>query len=93
MEASRTPLDAPHTGVILDGLSSAYGRPAVLVPALGGSLPIAALSDGLGLPCYGVPLANADERNHAPDENLELSRFHDGIVACASVLTALGAQI
>ena len=90
MQASRTPVDSPYTETITAALSASYGRPAVLVPTLGGSLPIAALSEGLGLPCYGLPLANADERNHAPDENLELSRFHDGIVACAAVLTALG---
>jgi acetylornithine deacetylase/succinyl-diaminopimelate desuccinylase-like protein len=92
MEASRTPLDSAYTDVIMDGLTEAYGRPPLVVPALGGSLPIAALSEGLGLPCYGVPLANADERNHAPNENIELDRFHDGIVACAGVLTALGAK-
>lgn len=90
MEASRTPIDAPHTQTIVAALGAAYGRPAVLVPALGGSLPIASLSEGLGLPCYGVPLANVDERNHAPNENLELRRFHDGIVGCAAVLSALG---
>jgi acetylornithine deacetylase/succinyl-diaminopimelate desuccinylase-like protein len=92
MQASRTPPDSPHTAVIVDALTAAYGRRAVLLPMLGGSLPVAALSDGLGLPCYGVPLANVDERNHAPNENLELRRFHDGIVACANVLTALGAS-
>lgn len=92
MQASRTPVDSPYTETITAALAGSYGRPAVLLPTLGGSLPIAALSEGLGLPCYGLPLANADERNHAPDENLELSRFHDGIVACAAVLTALGAR-
>jgi acetylornithine deacetylase/succinyl-diaminopimelate desuccinylase-like protein len=90
MEAQRTPVDSPYTSTIVDAVAEAYGQRALLVPALGGSLPIAALSDGLGLPCYGVPLANADERNHAPNENLELHRFHDGIVACANVLTRLG---
>ena len=92
MEASRTPPDSPYTEVIVDAMTSAYGRRAVLLPMLGGSLPVAALSDGLGLPCYGVPLANADERNHAPNENLELDRFHQGIVGCAAVLTALGGR-
>ena len=89
MQASRTPPQSPHTDLILDALTRAYGRPAVLVPSLGGSLPIAALSDGLGLPCYGLPLANPDERNHAPNENLELDRFHNGIIACAAVQLAL----
>ena len=91
MEASRTSPDSPHTRVLVDALAEAYGRPPVVVPVLGGSLPIAALSEGLGLPCYGIPLANVDERNHAPDENFELDRFHGGIVAAATVLTALAA--
>jgi acetylornithine deacetylase/succinyl-diaminopimelate desuccinylase-like protein len=90
MEPSQTPPDAPHVEVIGAALAAAYGRPPVVVPVLGGSLPVAALADGLGVPCYGIPLANADERNHAPNENLELRRFHDGIVASAAVLTALG---
>lgn len=92
MEASRTAPESAYTRPIVDAVAAATGRRALLVPALGGSLPIAALSDGLGLPCYGVPLANVDERNHAPDENLELDRFHGGIVTAAAVLTALGSS-
>jgi acetylornithine deacetylase/succinyl-diaminopimelate desuccinylase-like protein len=44
------------------------------------------------LPCYGIPLANVDENNHAPNENLELRRFHDGIVTAASILLSVGAR-
>ncbi|WP_238607297.1 M20/M25/M40 family metallo-hydrolase [Amycolatopsis sp. Poz14] len=90
MEASRTLPESPYTAVIADAVSAAAGRPAVLVPAMGGSLPIAALSDGLGLPCYGIPLANVDEHNHGPNENFELARFHAGITAAANVLLELG---
>ncbi|MGM7774522.1 M20/M25/M40 family metallo-hydrolase [Arthrobacter sp. KNU-44] len=90
MAPSRTLPDAPFADAVVRGVSSAAGKPALLVPALGGSLPIAALSDGLGLPCYGIPLANVDEHNHGPNENFELYRFHEGIVTAASTLLSLG---
>ncbi|WP_037065835.1 M20/M25/M40 family metallo-hydrolase [Pseudonocardia acaciae] len=90
MEPSRTLPDAPFAEAVARGVGEAAGKPALLAPAQGGSLPIAALTDGLGLPCYGIPLANVDERNHAPNENFELRRFHDGIVTAASALLSVG---
>jgi acetylornithine deacetylase/succinyl-diaminopimelate desuccinylase-like protein len=39
-----------------------------------------------------VPYANADESNHAPNENLELDRFIMGIKTGAAMLTQLGAM-
>lgn len=89
MEASRTLPDAPYADAVVRGVAEAAGKPALVAPAHGGSLPIAALTDGLGLPCYGIPFANVDERNHAPNENLELRRFHDGIVTAAAVLQSV----
>jgi acetylornithine deacetylase/succinyl-diaminopimelate desuccinylase-like protein len=91
MAPSRT---LPVTGfseAILAGVETGLGEPPLLVPALGGSLPIAVFTEELGLPCYGIPLANVDEANHAPDENLELRWFLDGIVAVAAVQDAIAA--
>ena len=56
-----------------------FGVPPVDVPLLGGSLPDAVFTQTLGLPSFLVPYANADERNHAPNENIELSRFFAGL--------------
>ncbi|MFD0392843.1 hypothetical protein ACFQ3Z_09250 [Streptomyces nogalater] len=39
-----------------------------------------------------MPLANADEANHAADENLDLDRFRHGIVAAATIQLALAAH-
>ncbi|WP_214416044.1 M20/M25/M40 family metallo-hydrolase [Sphaerisporangium fuscum] len=90
MEPSRTLPDAPYAQAVLDGVSATADKPALFAPAMGGSLPIAGITDGLGVPCYGIPLANVDERNHAPNENFELTRFHDGIVTAAAVLRSIG---
>jgi hypothetical protein len=42
------------------------------------------------VPAFGTPYANADEANHAPNENLEIERFIKGIKSGAAVLTYLG---
>ncbi|SDM45178.1 M20/M25/M40 family metallo-hydrolase [Allokutzneria albata] len=90
MPPSRTLPETPYTRAILAGAELGLGEPPLLMPALGGSLPIAAFTDVLDVPCYGVPLANADERNHAPNENMEIDRFLNGIVAAAAIQHTLG---
>jgi acetylornithine deacetylase/succinyl-diaminopimelate desuccinylase-like protein len=46
--------------------------------------------DHLGFAAFTIPYANADEANHAPNENLELARFWRGIKTGAALLTYLG---
>jgi acetylornithine deacetylase/succinyl-diaminopimelate desuccinylase-like protein len=89
MEPSRTPLDAPFAAAVQAGLRLGTGREPLRIPAIGGALPLFVFTDVLGAPCFGLPLANADQANHAPDENIELSRFLDGIVTSACVLDAI----
>ena len=90
MEPQRTPLETPYSDAILRGVRAGFGEEPLLTPILGGSLPIAEFAGTLNMPCYGVPLANADERNHAPNENMEVGRFLRGISGAAGVLLALG---
>jgi acetylornithine deacetylase/succinyl-diaminopimelate desuccinylase-like protein len=75
------------------GFPAATEYGADLVRRCGRSLPIAEFGDALGIPCYGLPLANADERNHAPNENMEVDRFLRGISGAAGVLLALGGAL
>ena len=89
MQPSRTLPETRYTAAVLSGATVGLGERPVLVPALGGSLPLYVFTDLLGLPCYGVPFANPDEANHAPNENLEIDRFLRGIVAAAAILTTL----
>jgi hypothetical protein len=44
----------------------------------------------LGLPAFVVPYANADEANHAPNENLKIECFIVGIKTGAALLAELG---
>ncbi|MBO0835351.1 MAG: M20/M25/M40 family metallo-hydrolase [Actinobacteria bacterium] len=93
MEPSRTVPEAPYTAAVLRGAKAGLAQEPLLIPALGGSLPIAEFTDVLDIPCYGLPLANADERNHAPNENMEVDRFLRGICGAAGVLLALAGDL
>lgn len=93
MEPQRTLPETRYTDAVLRGARAGLGEEPLLTPALGGSLPIAEFSDALGVPCYGIPFANPDERNHAPNENMEVERFLRGISGAAGVLLALGGAL
>ena len=44
-------------------------------PSLGGSLPLHLFTDLLARPTLIVPIANHDDNQHAPDENLRLANL------------------
>jgi acetylornithine deacetylase/succinyl-diaminopimelate desuccinylase-like protein len=90
MEPSRTPMDSPWTEPVRAGMAAAQGSDPLLVPVLGGSLPLHVFTGVLGLPTFGIPLGNPDQANHAPNENLDLDRFRTGIKTAAAVLAKLG---
>jgi acetylornithine deacetylase/succinyl-diaminopimelate desuccinylase-like protein len=89
MEPSYTPLEHPYAAFVRRAVATGFGREPVDVPLLGGSLPDAVFTRTLGLPSFLVPYANADERNHAPNENIDVARFFNGIRTAASLFAYL----
>ena len=92
MDPSKTSLDSPFTGPIREAIRAVLGTYPLLVPAMGASIPEYVFTKTLGIPTFGVPYANADEANHAPNENMEIARFFSGIKTGAALLTYLGAM-
>lgn len=90
MAPSKTPLDSPFAAPLLAALTEAQGEEPLLVPAMGGSLPDYVWTKTLGIPSFVVPYANADEANHAPNENMELDRFITGIKTGSAIMQYLG---
>lgn len=90
MLPSRTPLDSPFAAPVIDAIRIARGEEPYLYPSVGGSLPDYVWTKTLGLPAFVTPYANADEANHAPNENLEIDLFHKGIRTGAALLDRLG---
>jgi acetylornithine deacetylase/succinyl-diaminopimelate desuccinylase-like protein len=70
---------------------AAFGEGSlVLTPGLGGSLPLYLFSDVLQKPFVNVPVANHDNNQHAPDENLQIANLWYAIDLYAQLLTMPG---
>jgi acetylornithine deacetylase/succinyl-diaminopimelate desuccinylase-like protein len=90
MLPSKTRLDDPYGQAIQRAIVAAQGDEPLIYPAMGGSLPDYVFTKILGVPAFVVPYANADEANHAPNENLTLDCFHRGIRTGAALLAEVG---
>jgi len=92
-DPAKTSLDLPISREIIAAIESAHGgQEAVLMPTLGGSVPIWAFTDVLGLPTLLVPYANANNRQHSPNEHLRLDHLFQGVRTTAQLLMDLGAE-
>jgi acetylornithine deacetylase/succinyl-diaminopimelate desuccinylase-like protein len=90
-DPAKTPLDHPLCREAIAAVERAHGgEEAVLLPTLGGSVPLWAFTDILGLPTLVVPYANAGNRQHSPNEHLRLDHLYQGIRTTAELLRDLG---
>ncbi|HEY3055229.1 MAG TPA: M20/M25/M40 family metallo-hydrolase [Thermoanaerobaculia bacterium] len=82
--AARTAMDLP----IAKRLIELSGPETVLLPSLGGSVPMY-LFQRKGTPVIGVPIVNHDNNQHAANENLRLQNLWDGIELFARLFAGL----
>ena len=89
-DPAKTSLDLPISREIIAAVEGSHpGQRAVLAPTAGGSVPIWAFTDILQLPTLIVPYANANNRQHSPNEHLRLDHLFQGIRTTAQLLTDL----
>ena len=89
--AYRAPLDAPFSRALVRALAPATGGTLVVMPALGGSIPMELFDRVLGVPIALFPIANHDNNQHGPNENLRIRNLREGIAMHAALLVGLGA--
>ena len=90
MLPSKTPMDSPFAESLRQAIFTARGVKPLEYPSAGGSLPDYVFTKILKTPAFVIPYGNADEANHAPNENMELVRFINGIKTSAAMLVYLG---
>lgn len=88
--AMRTSMDLPVSRALLQVARDAAGEDIVVLPSLGGSVPMYVFVEELGAPVIGLPIVNHDNNQHAADENLRLQNLWDGIDLYAAVMLRLG---
>jgi acetylornithine deacetylase/succinyl-diaminopimelate desuccinylase-like protein len=87
--AITVPADGEFLRKALAGLSSEWGKPAVITGS-GGSIPVAGdFKSILGLDTLLIGFAHVDDQIHSPNEKYDLDSFHRGIRSWVHVLAAL----
>jgi acetylornithine deacetylase/succinyl-diaminopimelate desuccinylase-like protein len=88
--AARTSLDDPAAQALVRVVQENADAGVVVLPTLGGSVPMHTFAAATRAPIVGLPIANHDNNQHAADENLRLQNLWDGIELYAAVLARLG---
>jgi len=83
--AVRTPMDLPIAQEVIHAVEAARGD-VVLLPTMGGSVPLGAMERAAQTRTITVPIANYDDNQHAANENLRLQNLWDGVETMASLL-------
>jgi acetylornithine deacetylase/succinyl-diaminopimelate desuccinylase-like protein len=88
--ALRTDMDLPVSKTVARVVDEAIDGPIALTPSMGGSLPLYVFSEILGdPPIVVVPIANHDNNQHAPNENLRIENLWLGIEIYAALMARL----
>ncbi len=87
----RVASDLPVVRAVRTLMTRAYGREPFVMPMLGGSLPLFHFVEQLNATVITVPTVNADNSQHAPNENLRIGNLWDGIGVMAELMAGLGA--
>jgi acetylornithine deacetylase/succinyl-diaminopimelate desuccinylase-like protein len=85
--AVRIPMESPLATTLLDVCRAASGEDVVALPTFGGSIPLYLFEDLLDAPVAILPIANHDNNQHAPNENIRVANIWYGIDLWATLLT------
>lgn len=85
--AMRTSVDNPMTQQIVGAIKKATSDDLILYPTMGGTLPLYHFKQVLETPIVIVPIANHDNNQHAPDENIRIGNIWYGINIYSSIFT------
>jgi len=84
--AQRTPMWLPVTKKVIEAVKSTTKEQVVLMPTLGGSLPLFVFEKYLKAKTITIPIANHDNNQHAENENIRLQNFWNGIETMAALM-------
>ena len=84
--AQRTRLDLPLARQVLAAVQTTTPTPVVVLPTMGGTLPLYVFEQELQAHTVTVPVANYDNNQHAENENIRLGNLWEGIETMAAIM-------
>ncbi|MDZ7691646.1 MAG: M20/M25/M40 family metallo-hydrolase [Balneolaceae bacterium] len=85
--AMRTPIDNQQAQQVVEAIHGVSEEQVILSPTMGGSLPLFHFTQVLNTPLVIVPIANHDNNQHAPNENIRIGNIWDGMEIYGSIFT------
>ena len=84
--AFQTSFDS-ETGIWLQkAMKQAFGKDPIRIRITGGSIPISPFVVTLGIPAVSVPTVNADNNQHAENENIRVGNYIDAIKTFLAIM-------
>jgi acetylornithine deacetylase/succinyl-diaminopimelate desuccinylase-like protein len=74
-DAAFTPLNNPFVQPVIDIIKDLWRQEPIIYPGLGGSGPFTVFNNILGAPCIFVPFADAQQHDHAANENIPVDNL------------------
>ena len=84
--AQRTSFDLPIAQSLVKAVQATVDYPVILIPSMGGSLPLFLFEKTLNAKLITVPVVNYDNNQHAENENVQLKFLWEGIETIAAIM-------
>lgn len=84
--AFQTPFSSETGAWLTKAMVRAFGKEPIKIRITGGSIPISPFVITLGIPAVAVPTVNADNSQHAENENIRVGNYIDGVKTFLAIM-------
>lgn len=84
--AFQTPFDSDCGKWLSKAMYTAFGKEPIKIRTAGGSIPISPFVITLGIPAVAVPTVNADNNQHAENENIRVGNYVDAVKTFLAIM-------
>ena len=89
-DPAKTPMGAEIVRIVSESVRRVYSREPLALPSTPGTGPMHVLAAANGAPAVGTGVGYAQSNNHAPNENVRITDYIDGIKHIAMILHLFG---
>lgn len=82
----RTDMNSLTGQWVQKAMLNGWGKEPIKIRIMGGTVPTTTFINALNIPAIIVPLVNADNNQHSPDENLRIGNITNGVRTFMSIL-------
>jgi acetylornithine deacetylase/succinyl-diaminopimelate desuccinylase-like protein len=84
--AFQTPFNSECGDWLTRAMKNAFGKEPIKIRTAGGSIPISPFVITLGIPAVAVPTVNADNNQHAENENIRVGNYIDAVKTFLAIM-------